>query len=237
MQRYFVSCDKSNIILAEDDIFHVIKVMRMKVGDKFEINNDGEIYLAEITSIKPFEFKILEEVKVNNELSKKIRLLYCLPKGEKLDLVLQKATELGVYDIVLINSSRTIAKIDDSNKEKKLIRYNRIIKEATEQCKRNHCPKILDVIKYNDIKNYLCDINLIAYENCKDTVEDLKNIIRNNDYSSISILVGPEGGFSKEEVDYSLSIGFKEISLGKRILRSETSVLYLLSVLSYELEG
>lgn len=237
MQRYFVSFKKADdIILSKDDIFHITHVMRMGVGDNFEINNDGDIYVASIININPFKFNIVKKMEENHEISKDITLLYCIPKGDKIDFVLQKATELGAKNIVLINSSRTVAKINSSNKEKKLIRFNKIIKEAVEQCKRTYKPEILDIIDYKDINKYLCDLNLIAYENCNDKVSDLKTLLNNFNKKSISILIGAEGGFSKEEVDYAINLGFNEISLGKRILRSETSVFYLMSVLSFYFE-
>lgn len=237
MQRYFTSFrDEKNITISNDDIFHIVKVMRMKINDQFEINNDGDIYLAQINSLAPFSFKILKKIDENHELKTKITLLYCLPKGDKIDLVLQKATELGVNQIVLVNSSRCIAKINDENKEKKLARFNKIIKEATEQCKRNNLPALKDVIKFNEISNYQSDLNLIAYENSKMSNQELKDILRNFKGNTVTILIGAEGGFSKEEVEYALKNNFISISLGNRILRSETSVFNLLSILGYELE-
>ena len=237
MQRYFTSFkDEKNITISNDDIFHIVKVMRMKINDQFEINNDGDIYLAQINSLAPFSFKILKKIDENHELKTKITLLYCLPKGDKIDLVLQKATELGVNQIVLVNSSRCIAKINDENKEKKLARLNKIIKEATEQCKRNNLPALKDVIKFNEISNYQSDLNLIAYENSKMSNQELKDLLRNFKGNTVTILIGAEGGFSKEEVEYALKNNFISISLGNRILRSETSVFNLLSILGYELE-
>ena len=237
MQRYFTSFkDEKNITISNDDIFHIVKVMRMKINDQFEINNDGDIYLAQINSLAPFSFKILKKIDENHELKTKITLLYCLPKGDKIDLVLQKATELGVNQIVLVNSSRCIAKINDENKKKKLVRFNKIIKEATEQCKRNNLPALKDVIKFNEISNYQSDLNLIAYENSKMSNQELKDILRNFQGNTVTILIGAEGGFSKEEVEYALKNNFISISLGNRILRSETSVFNLLSILGYELE-
>lgn len=237
MQRYFTSFkDEKNITISNDDIFHIVKVMRMKINDQFEINNDGDIYLAQINSLAPFSFKILKKIDENHELKTKITLLYCLPKGDKIDLVLQKATELGVNQIVLVNSSRCIAKINDENKKKKLARFNKIIKEATEQCKRNNLPALKDVIKFNEISNYQSDLNLIAYENSKMSNQELKDLLRNFKGNTVTILIGAEGGFSKEEVEYALKNNFISISLGNRILRSETSVFNLLSILGYELE-
>lgn len=237
MQRYFTSFkDEKNITISNDDIFHIVKVMRMKINDQFEINNDGDIYLAQINSLAPFSFKILKKIDENHELKTKITLLYCLPKGDKIDLVLQKATELGVKQIVLVNSSRCIAKINDENKKKKLARFNKIIKEATEQCKRNNLPALKDVIKFNEISNYQSDLNLIAYENSKMSNQELKDLLRNFKGNTVTILIGAEGGFSKEEVEHALKNNFISISLGNRILRSETSVFNLLSILGYELE-
>ena len=237
MQRYFTSFkDEKNITISNDDIFHIVKVMRMKINDQFEINNDGDIYLAQINSLAPFSFKIIKKIDENHELKTKITLLYCLPKGDKIDLVLQKATELGVKQIVLVNSSRCIAKINDENKKKKLARFNKIIKEATEQCKRNNLPALKDVIKFNEISNYQSDLNLIAYENSKMSNQELKDLLRNFKGNTVTILIGAEGGFSKEEVEYALKNNFISISLGNRILRSETSVFNLLSILGYELE-
>lgn len=237
MQRYFTSFkDEKNITISNDDIFHIVKVMRMKINDQFEINNDGDIYLAQINSLAPFSFKIIKKIDENHELKTKITLLYCLPKGDKIDLVLQKATELGVNQIVLVNSSRCIAKINDENKEKKLARFNKIIKEATEQCKRNNLPALKDVIKFNEISNYQSDLNLIAYENSKMSNQELKDLLKNFKGNTVTILIGAEGGFSKEEVEYALKNNFISISLGNRILRSETSVFNLLSILGYELE-
>ena len=237
MQRYFTSFkDEKNITISNDDIFHIVKVMRMKINDQFEINNDGDIYLAQINSLAPFSFKILKKIDENHELKTKITLLYCLPKGDKIDLVLQKATELGVNQIVLVNSSRCIAKINDENKKKKLARFNKIIKEATEQCKRNNLLALKDVIKFNEISNYQSDLNLIAYENSKMSNQELKDLLRNFKGNTVTILIGAEGGFSKEEVEYALKNNFISISLGNRILRSETSVFNLLSILGYELE-
>lgn len=237
MQRYFTSFkDEKNITISNDDIFHIVKVMRMKINDQFEINNDGDIYLAQINSLDPFSFKILKKIDENHELKTKITLLYCLPKGDKIDLVLQKATELGVNQIVLVNSSRCIAKINDENKNKKLARFNKIIKEATEQCKRNNLPALKDVIKFNEISNYQSDLNLIAYENSKMSNQELKDLLRNFKGNTVTILIGAEGGFSKDEVEYALKNNFISISLGNRILRSETSVFNLLSILGYELE-
>ena len=240
MQRYFATYDSNNnIVFLPDDIFHMSHVMRMKQGDKVEVNCDGDLFVVEIESFTPFKFFILNKIIENHELNGFVRLLYCLPKGEKTDLVIQKATELGVDEVVLINSTRSVSKINNDNIDKKIVRYNKIIKEASEQSKRNKLMKLTDVITFKDLKNYPGDYNFIAYEATQNNLNDLKNIFLNNDFTSktINIIIGAEGGLTKEEVDIAMKLGYTEISLGKRILRSETASIYILSLISFFLES
>ena len=239
MQRYFVSFQSNDkILIDKDDIFHIKNVMRMKVGDRFEINNDGQILLAEITNLmNTFEFKIIEKRDENHELNGYVRLLYCLPKGEKTELVIQKAVELGVSEVVLINSTRSIAKITKENKDKKLIRFNKIIKEASEQSKRTKLMKLDEVITFKELNRFVDDVNLIAYENTDFTSKDLNNMLSNLKNKTINVIIGAEGGITKEELETAKSLGYKEISLGKRILRSETACFYILSLLSFYLDN
>ncbi len=234
MQRYFATYDKfKNIIINDDDIFHIKKVMRMKINECFELNIDGDICLCKITSLNPFEYEILSKKDENHELNGYIRLLYCLPKGEKTDLVIQKAVELGVNEIVLINSTRSIAKITKENKDKKIERFNKIIKEASEQSKRTKLTKLEDVISFKEIVNYKADISLIAYENSTNTLCDLNHVLNQVSGKSVNVIIGAEGGLTKEEVELALNDGYQEITLGKRILRSETACFYILSLLSF----
>ena len=237
MQRYFASKNSKNeIIIANDDIFHITKVMRMKKGDNFELNVDGDIYLCSLQSSSPFSYEILKVINENHEINGYIRLLYCIPKGEKTDLVIQKAVELGVNEIVLINSERSIAKITKENKDKKISRFSKIIKEAAEQSKRTTLPILKDVISFKEIENYPADISFIAYENSKNSLDDLENELKNIKGKTVNVIVGAEGGLSKDEVSLALSLNYKEITLGKRILRSETACFYILSLLSFYMD-
>lgn len=236
MQRYFVTVDIDNISFTEGDIFHIQKVMRFKNGDIIEIVLSSKVYLTKIENVNPLKVEIIEELEEKRELENDITLLYCLPKGDKLDLVIQKATELGVKNIVGVISSRTIVKIDEKDKKRKIERFNKIIKEAAEQSKRVNLPEFVDIIDFKDINKYLSIHNFIAYEgealNDGTLFDDLNKIKKNE---SISILVGAEGGFSLSEVKLANEIGFKSVSLGKLILRSETAAIYFLSVLSFML--
>lgn len=237
MQRYFASYDKfKNIVICDDDIFHITKVMRMRPGDQFEINLDGDIKLAEFVSSSPFSYKIIKEFNENHEIEGYIRLLYCLPKGEKTDLVIQKAVELGANEVVLINSERSIAKITKENKDKKILRFNKIIKEASEQSKRTNLMKLNDVISFKEISNYPGDINLIAYENTNNTVKNLSDILKDAKGKTVNVIIGAEGGISKSELQIALDNNYQEITLGKRILRSETACFYILSLLSFYMD-
>lgn len=237
MQRYFAVLDnENNIVISLDDIFHITKVMRMNINDEFEVNVDGDLKIAKITSLKPFSFKIVKEINENHELNGFVRLLYCLPKGEKTDLVIQKAVELGCSEIVLINSERSIAKITKENKEKKLTRFNKIIKEASEQSKRSRLCKLTDVINFSDILNYKADYSLIAYENTSFTSQDLINLLPSLKGKTVNVIIGAEGGISKSELEIAKKANYQEISLGKRILRSETACIFILSLLSLYLD-
>ena len=230
MQRYFATLDSNkNIVISSDDIFHITKVMRMSVGDQFEINVDGELKIAKLSSTNPFKFEVIKEINENHELNGYVRLLYCLPKGEKTDLVIQKAVELGCNEIVLINSERSIAKITEDKKDKKIIRFNKIIKEASEQSKRSKLCKLTDVISFNEIVNYPADFSLF-------TSNDLISILPSLKGKTINVIIGAEGGISKKEIEIAIKAGYKEISLGKRILRSETACIFILSILSLYLD-
>lgn len=233
MQRYFVKRDNDNIILNKDDIFHITKVMRSKINDQFEVCDENKVYLCEITSFNPFNFKVIKEIVENNEIDGHIRLLYCVPKGDKLDLVIQKACELGCNEIVLINSERCVRKINNDEFSKKLVRFNKIIKEASEQSKRTKLMKINSLIDYKDINKFNSDESFIAYEKSDSKLLNLEDELKELKGKTINILVGAEGGFSLEEVKLAEKYGYKNITLGARILRSETACFYVLSLFSF----
>ena len=233
MQRYFASINNDKVILSPDDLHHITHVMRMKVGDNFEVVIDGQLYTCSISSINPFEFDMKKEDS-NSEIDTRITLFFALAKGDKIDLVIQKATELGVHKIVLFKSKRCVANFDNKDFNKKIARYNRITKEASEQCHRLLIPEIIGVIDLKDIPQYFEDINYVAYE--KEAGDTSKSFILKENIKGVSIIIGSEGGLEKEEVDYLINKGAQSISLGKRILRCETAAIYSISVLSFLLE-
>ena len=233
MQRYFAYIDNGIVNLSQDDIHHIVHVMRMKIGDRFEVVDNKIVNICEIKNINPLNIQIVDVFKEDVELDEEITLFFALAKGDKIDLVIQKATELGVKRIILFNSVRTVVKFDKKDIEKKIKRFKKIAKEASEQCHRLIIPEIIGVIDLKDIDNYLSDINYLAYEKEAGVNNDSLKIENNK---SISIMIGPEGGFEQKEVDYLLKKNFKSVSLGKRILRCETAAIYALSVISCLLE-
>jgi len=237
MQRYFGKVIGIQVLLEEDDIFHLTRVMRAKVGEKFEVVDDGFVYLCQVNRFKPLQIDVVKKLNENNELPNHVILIASLIKGEKMDLVLQKATELGVDEIVLLQSSRSIVKIKPDEKEAKLQRFNKILKEAAEQSKRSKIPALDRIIKFNQLRDIEAEIKMIAYEGEEGPSTSFNKIVESiKPRQNVAILIGPEGGFEIEEVYQAEEFGFKKVSLGKRILRAETASFYALSVIANFLE-
>lgn len=235
MQRYFADILDNYAVLNEDQIFHIEKVMRMKIGDEFELVSDEKVHLMKIDSIKPFKASKIRDIDEDNELPNKLTLIFSPIKGDHTELVLQKCTELGVTSFVLLNTSRTVVKID--NKSKKLDRFNKIILEASEQSKREYLPRIDKIISMEEVGSIDADVKLIAYENfSKETDTFMQELNKIKDGQSVAVIIGPEGGFSEEEVKFATELGYIPISLGKRILRAETASINVISVIANYLE-
>lgn len=236
MQRYFADIINHEVILNKDDIFHLSKVMRCKANDNIEVvdKNTHQPYLAVIESINPIKIHIQEPILKESELDKDVTLFFALAKSDKNEFVIQKATELGAKKVVLFEGKRSIVKFSLEDFKRKENRYYAIAKEASEQCHRNYIPEIKYVDSIKGVKEYLEDVNLLAYELVAGQASNIEKEIQ--DHKSVSIIIGPEGGFDESEVSFLKELGFKVISLGKRILRCETAAVYALSVISYLLE-
>lgn len=243
MQRYFINeiIDNSIIInLNEDDVHHLKNVMRKNNGDQIIcVDLKRKVYLGKIVDINTGAIEVIEYLDENNELDVDVTLIYALPKGDKFELVLQKATELGVKRIVPLLSRRCVVKTNEQKFAKKMIRYQKILKEASEQSHRNIIPEITNVINLKQLGDYLGDYNLVAYEELAKQGEHmvLKETLKQlHSGAKITIIVGCEGGFDQDEITQMELLGVKACSLGKRILRSETAPLYFLSVIGYSRE-
>lgn len=246
MQQYFVDDDFSfkNFDLSKDDSFHIIKVMRKKIGDKiFIVFTDKKKYVSEIKYCKNNIVTVfpVEEVIIKTELESKIKIAIPPLKNDKIDYLIQKSTELGVDEIILYNSQRSVSKIKNDKIQKKISRYEKISKEAAEQSKRITIPKIIYYNSEVDLieKNKNITYKLLAYENeAHNEKNRVLSKILNNDFKNKDFLVvfGCEGGFSKEEINLFINNDYKLIGLGNRILRAETAPLLFLSCIVYFLE-
>ena len=243
MDRFFV--DKKNInidnntcIIEGEDVKHISKVLRCRIGEELEVcdNNNNE-YICEITNIdkNQVELNILEKVDIQRESDLKIKVYQGLPKGPKMEMILQKLTEVGVDEIILVQTKRTVVKVDDKKEDKKLERWERIIYEAAKQSKRGKIPSLRGVLTFKealaDMKEN--DFNIAPYENEK--TKSIKQAIKGVNINNIGIFVGPEGGFEETEIEAIEDIGGQSVSLGPRILRTETASLVASSIVLYEL--
>lgn len=225
MQRYFAKNKEKDIFtLIDSDMHHINKVMRMKKGDQIEVVYNNELYIGEIDD----EIKEVEKKENNDSEFLQVNLIVPLLKEQKLDYILQKATELGVFQITIIETERTIVKMEASKINKKEERWLAICKEAAEQSKRTSVP----IVKYEKQIKEVSDKSFICSTVTTDSIKN--NLKTLNIYDKINVLIGPEGGFSKKEEEYYGKIGFKSVSLGKRILRAETAPLFIMSIINYE---
>lgn len=228
MQQYFLKTriKGSEIRLDGEIAFHIQKVMRMKPETKIRlVDEDSHCYLAAIVYKQDQVFaKIIAEIEESSEMKCEITLIMGLIRQEKWDFVLQKCSELGVKRIIPMISSRNVVKTKEDKIEKKLERWNKITQEACEQCKRFEIAEVVAPIKLNDCGQYKSELNLIAYENAETISEDIRTLLKKG-CQSITIVIGPEGGFSSEEVEQMEQMGYKRCSLGKRILRAETAAM------------
>jgi 16S rRNA (uracil1498-N3)-methyltransferase len=238
MNRYFGKIIDNNVTLDEDDLFHLTKVLRARIGDKIEVVINCACAVYEISSLNPFQLNFVEDVWFNSELENDVSLFYCLSKGDKIDFVIQKATELGVKEIVLFDSKYSVVKYDEKDIAKKLKRFNEIAKGAAEQSHRLIIPEVKGVYRFSDIDKFLKTHNFLAYEKESQERNNTLQLFQNiKPHESVSILIGSEGGFSEEEVDLLNRKGLINISLGKRILRTETAAVSALSQLNLVLES
>lgn len=230
--RFFAENIGDTIIINGDDAKHISAVLRMKAGDNAVISdNKGTDYLCRLLSgTKEFaEFEIIDKQKNIAEPNIEVTLYQAMPKNDKMDFIVQKATELGVTKIVPFLSKRCVSRPDDKSFGKKLERYNRIAYEAAKQCGRGIIPEVLPIMSYKNAISQLKsdDLNILFYE-CGG--QPLDKIIADSK-RNISVFIGSEGGFEQEEVELATSKNVKIASLGARILRCETAPVAAISIL------
>mgnify|MGYP004542616269 CR=1 FL=1 len=251
MPKFFVKENQiknNKIEIIGEDVNHIINVLRMRNGEILKVCNrdTGENYLVKIINAQSNSIicDIQEKINDTAESNINITLYQGLPKFEKMELIIQKNTEVGVNEIVPVVMERTVVKLDEKQSNKKLERWQKIAEIASKQSQRDRIPKVDNIIKmkfmYEKLNLEEYDAILVAYENEKKTLlkEELKKLQKaeQNEYK-IAIIIGPEGGIAEGEIEMLQKIGAKCVSLGKRILRTETAGIIMAGNIFYELEG
>lgn len=249
MPKFFIKNDQikdNKITILGEDVNHILNVLRMKVGDVIQIGNSetAQNFNAKIDALEKskIECSIEEELKSEAESNVELTIFQGIPKSDKMELIIQKSTELGVRAITPIDMERCVSKIAVKDEKKKIERWQKISEVAAKQSGRDIIPKIENVKKLKDICNLVdeYDLIIVPYEKAegysfKDAIEEQKQACKKN--ARIGIVIGPEGGFEQTEIDILRKSGAKVVTLGKRILRTETVALAMSSVIMYELGG
>lgn len=246
MQRFFVEPyqvqeEERRIVLTGSDVNHMKNVLRMRIGEEVFISDSSEKEYH--CSILQFEensavLEILEIQEAGYELPSKIYLFQGLPKGDKMEWIIQKAVELGVHSVIPVEMRRCVVKLDAKKGQKKIARWQQISESAAKQSKRMEIPKIQEIMSWKEALEFAgkLDVLLVPYElakGMKETREILFSIVPGQ---SVGIFIGPEGGFDEGEIQTALEAGARPITLGKRILRTETAGMTMLSILMFTLE-
>lgn len=245
MYQFFVEphqiCDKTVTILGSD-VNHIKNVLRMKVGEELAVSNgvDGREYRCAIASLEEesviCELRFVKEDGV--ELSSQVYLFQGLPKADKMELIIQKAVELGVHAVVPVAAKRCVVKLDDKKAKSKIARWQSIAEAAAKQSKRRIVPEVMEVMSFKEalafVKDF--DVKIIPYE-LAENMSKTKEIIEGlRPGQKIAVFIGPEGGFEEAEVQSAMGMGVEPVTLGKRILRTETAGFTVMSWIMYKLE-
>ena len=237
MYNFFVNENQKlndKYVITGTDFNHIKNVLRMTVGDTFLVSENGVSNLCKIEDFieDSVVVKIIEENYNDTNLPIKIYLFQGLPKGDKMEFIIQKTVELGVEGIIPVEMNRCVVKLDDKKKKSKVSRWQTISESAAKQSKRNTIPEIYDVLTYKQAmkKAKEMDLFLVPYES-KNGMEGTKTALSEiKNGMTVGILIGPEGGFDEKEVELAFEIGGKVVSLGKRILRTETAAITSVSM-------
>lgn len=245
MYQFFVEpgqiCGKT-VTITGSDVNHIKNVLRMKAGEEIAVSNgmDGKEYRCGIKQILDdrveCELRFIKEDGV--ELSARVHLYQGLPKADKMELIIQKAVELGVYEIIPVETRRCVVKLDAKKAKQKVQRWQAIAEAAAKQSKRSVIPKIADPMPYTEAITQAAamDIKLIPYELAVGMEKTRKLVTAIKPGQDVAVFIGPEGGFEEAEIESALKMGIEPITLGKRILRTETAGFTVMAWLMYQLE-
>ena len=252
MDRFFVepehlNLDDKTLYIDGEEVKHISKVLRYGQGDEIEVcDSNGHEYICRIESIDKtrIDLSIVDEVDINRESRIRVSLYQGVPKSTKMDIILQKLTEAGVDEIVLVNTKRSVVNIKGDKADKKLDRWERIIYEAAKQCKRGLIPKLRGILSFEEALADMeqNDINICPYEDEKSLgikealqTDLVKDIIGKKDEVRVGIFIGPEGGFDPEENNRVKAAGIASVTMGPRIFRTETASIVATAITLYEL--
>ncbi|MDK2822670.1 MAG: rRNA (uracil1498-N3)-methyltransferase [Clostridia bacterium] len=242
MRRFFVSpqgIEGEKVYITGSEAHHLVEVLRLKEGDQvIIIDGTGLEYEVRINTITEGIVKgdIKGVTSSTRDTSVKVTLVQGIPKGDKMELIIQKCTELGVTKIIPILTERTVVKLDNDKKKKRQERWQKIAQEASKQCKRATVPEVTEIIKWEQYLNSIDDGEEIIVLWEDELTRGLKSYLQvKKKLGSLSLVIGPEGGFSPSEITQLRNKGAKTVSLGPRILRAETAGLAALTMVLYEL--
>lgn len=248
MHQFFVSPEQihindKSVMIAGTDVNHIRNVLRMKAGEEISVSNgqDGREYRCGIRSMEEdriiCELRFIKEDRV--ELPSRVYLFQALPKADKMELIVQKAVELGVYKIIPVAAKRCIVRLDERKAASKVQRWQGIAESAAKQSKRAVIPEVTKVSCFSEAVRMASamDVRLIPYELAEDMSKTKERMGALAPGQEIAVFIGPEGGFEEAEVALALEGGLEPITLGKRILRTETAGLTVLSWIMYMLES
>lgn len=228
-------------VITGQDVNHIRNVLRMKPGEQVAVRDGiSRNYVCELEHIGQEEIRarILSSEEDSSELPAKLVLFQGLPKSDKMELIIQKAVELGAYEIVPVATRRAVVKLDKKKEESKGKRWNAIAQSAAKQSGRMRIPEVKGVMSLGEAFSYAkdFDLNLIPYELAEGMAQTREILKQVRPGMSVGIFIGPEGGFDVEEVESAMDLGIHPITLGRRILRTETAGLTALSILMFQLE-
>ncbi len=248
MHRFYVdnlSELNKSVTIEGEDVNHIKNVLRLTVGDSITVSDgssrDYECVIASISDVVTADIVDIHDC--NAELPVKLRLFQGVPKADKFELIIQKAVELGAAEIIPVMMERTVVKLDDKKQDKKLERYRKIAEAAAKQSRRGIIPEVSSYISFKNAVKTLTEADdkvkrliLVPYESAEG-MDYARNIIASaGEYDEIDIFIGPEGGFADSEIELAKQNGASIISLGNRILRTETAGLAILSILGFTLD-
>jgi 16S rRNA (uracil1498-N3)-methyltransferase len=242
MHKFFVdnsNISEKSIYIIGEDVSHINKVLRLRSGEKIAVSNgNGREFICSISEVSKKEVicEILEEFENITEAPIEITLFQGLPKSQKMDLIVQKCVEIGIYKIQPVITGRVVVKVEGKDISSKIERWRRIAEEAAKQSNRGIVPEVLEPISFDEALNQLkaMDLAIVPYE--KERAQGFKEILlQKSEAKKIGVLIGPEGGFEESEIEECLGNGIQPITLGPRILRTETAGFVTATIILYEI--